>query len=251
MWMDLLNSQRISRRWMEWCDEPRSNWSLFNERLVVVLVLGWLCLMVTLKLTRDDEPVPLKTGNLIAQLVLSGGIAVMLLAILLTADRPASEYGLATQPFYLRIRDGIRGYLLSLLPMAAMMLITLPMRTPDKQNPLLRLLIDNSSLTDITLICILAVIIAPACEELMFRVILQGWLTGIAGPAMAIPIVVVVFAAIHGLADGIALIPLAAVLGYVFHRRHSYLSVVVIHALFNGTMVVLQVLTHMPPQLGN
>jgi len=30
------------------------------------------------------------------------------------------------------------------------------------------------------------------------------------------------------------LVPLALILGYVYYRRHSYLSVVLLHALFNG-----------------
>jgi membrane protease YdiL (CAAX protease family) len=44
------------------------------------------------------------------------------------------------------------------------------------------------------------------------------------------------------------LLPLALVLGYVYDRRHSYLAVVVLHALFNLTMLAAQLLT-LPPSV--
>ena len=47
-------------------------------------------------------------------------------------------------------------------------------------------------------------------------------------------------------AEPATLLPLALLLGYVFDRRHSYVSVVMIHALFNATMLVFQLLN---PQL--
>ena len=42
-------------------------------------------------------------------------------------------------------------------------------------------------------------------------------------------------------------LPLALILGYVYYRRQSYLAVVVLHALFNGTMVTLSRLPQGPP----
>jgi hypothetical protein len=61
---------------------------------------------------------------------------------------------------------------------------------------------------------------------------------------VAIPFVAIVFAAVHGPVDGIALLPLALILGYSFDRRQSYLTVVVIHGLFNATMLALAMLSH-------
>ena len=39
------------------------------------------------------------------------------------------------------------------------------------------------------------------------------------------------------------LLPLSLVLGCVFERRHNYATVVVIHGLFNATMLALALLT--------
>ena len=36
--------------------------------------------------------------------------------------------------------------------------------------------------------------------------------------------------------------PLALVLGYVFHRRHSFLAVVVLHAIFNAMNLIIALL---------
>jgi membrane protease YdiL (CAAX protease family) len=107
----------------------------------------------------------------------------------------------------------------------------------------LTLLADSPDPLTVTLICITAAIMAPLSEEMMFRVVLQGALTRFSQPRIAIPVTAVAFAAIHGPIDGIALVPLALILGYVFDRRHSYVSVLVIHGLFNATMLTLALLT--------
>jgi membrane protease YdiL (CAAX protease family) len=92
------------------------------------------------------------------------------------------------------------------------------------------------------MVIFIAVVAAPLTEELMFRVILQGALSRLVPPRVAIPLVAWCFCSVHGLVDGLALIPLALILGIVFHRTHNYLTVVVIHALFNATMIALQLL---------
>ncbi len=110
------------------------------------------------------------------------------------------------------------------------MLATAPFRNRENRNSLLTLLPRVRIWGHCgDLLC--AVILAPLYEELLFRVVLQGWLTSVVDPRYAIPIVALIFGAIHGLPDGIALLPLAGVLGYVFYRRHSYVSVLVIHGL--------------------
>ncbi len=52
--------------------------------------------------------------------------------------------------------------------------------------------------------------------------------------AFAIGISSVLFAFAHGFPDSVALLPLAAAIGWTYHRRRSYRTVVLIHVLFNG-----------------
>ena len=76
----------------------------------------------------------------------------------------------------------------------------------------------------------------------MYRVILQGWLESWLPPWTAIVISSALFCAGHGYPDSLALGPLALTLGYVYHRRRSYLTVVVTHAAFNAVMLLLMAL---------
>jgi membrane protease YdiL (CAAX protease family) len=90
-------------------------------------------------------------------------------------------------------------------------------------------------------ITIAVLVAAPLCEELLFRMILQGWLQDRVAPATAVIAVAFAFAAIHANSwpDPLPLIPLSLILGYVYYRRRSYLANVVMHALFNGMNLLM------------
>jgi membrane protease YdiL (CAAX protease family) len=208
------------------------------------MVLNWIGFLWISKLfpIEAQQQNEIKTSGLLLSFVLGLCMTLLLPAILLGSHRPATEFGIRLSGLRRQIRDGVQGFLLSIVPMALMMMATSPLRTFNNQNPLLRLLTESPNFVNITLVCLLAVVIAPLSEEMLFRVILQGWLSTVLRPAISIAFVVVAFAAIHGFPDALTLIPLATVLGWVFHRRHSYIAVVVIHFLFNATMLVLQLL---------
>ena len=244
-WIGLLRSRQSDQPWLDGCDEPRATWISFAEVTVLGLVFLMFAQLLTPKLDSlpPPSPEPLTVTLLIVQLVFTGGLAVVFPAILICSQRPPSEFGFKLRSFPAQVRDGVIGFLLALLPMVPLMLFTAPFRNHDSQNPLLRLLADEPEPATVALICITAVVFAPLFEEMMFRVVLQGWLATKFKPSAAIPITAVAFAAIHGVVDGVALLPLAGVLGYVFHRRHSYISVVVIHGPFNATMLALALLT--------
>jgi membrane protease YdiL (CAAX protease family) len=56
---------------------------------------------------------------------------------------------------------------------------------------------------------------------------------------VAIGVSAVVFSVVHGQLDGVALIPLALLLGCLYDRQHRFLPVFVAHAFFNLTNIVL------------
>ena len=60
----------------------------------------------------------------------------------------------------------------------------------------------------------------------------------------------IIFAMLHGWPDAVPLMPLALVLGAVFEKTRSYLSVVVLHVLFNATNIVLLWLSVTPQPAG-
>ncbi|MDB5343079.1 MAG: Abortive infection protein [Schlesneria sp.] len=263
----LIRAQLTGEIGLDWCDEPRADWTRFPERTVLALTLVLISMHLLSKLDppqaepddakpahvrhpdvhsklkpRPPEPVALTTDRLILNIVFTGGLAAVLVAILSCSQRSLVDYGLKWQSLGWQVVDGVYGYLLALLPMATLMFATSPFRDKHNQNALLTLLANSPDLGTVVVICFAAVMLAPVYEELLFRVVLQGWLTTVVDPRYSIPIVALIFGAIHGLPDGIALLPLTCVLGYVFHRRHSYVSVLVIHGLFNGTMLILALL---------
>jgi uncharacterized protein len=82
---------------------------------------------------------------------------------------------------------------------------------------------------------------------LIFRAMLQEGLARRLGATPAIAITAVLFSLVHGFPDALALLPLAIILGYVYDRRQSVLSVVVIHALFNLTNILILLLNPEAP----
>jgi uncharacterized protein len=86
------------------------------------------------------------------------------------------------------------------------------------------------------------VISAPLSEELLFRVTFQGPLEARLPLSWAITIPAFVFAGVHGLHDALPLLPLALVLGALYHLRRSYVAIVTAHACFNAAFLVLALL---------
>jgi len=234
---------------LAWNPAPRADWSSLSERTVLGLMFLMLVLFFRLlPVEPSSRPVQDVTAGDLARLaIVNFGLALVLPGILVSGPRPLRAFGIRADGLMEQIRDGVWGFLLSLLPMIPFLIATAPFRTRETQNSLLRLLADDPTPGTIALIALLAVVIAPLFEEMVFRVVLQGWLSTVVSPAVSIPVTALIFAGIHGTIDGIALIPLALVLGWVFHRRHSYVSVLVIHGLFNATMLALTPLNSLKP----
>jgi len=100
-------------------------------------------------------------------------------------------------------------------------------------NPLLEMITGGADGGLLAMIIFLGIIVAPLAEELQFRVVLLGGLLQSPARWLALGVSSVTFSLLHGLPDGLALLPLAFALGYAFERRQSYLTVVLVHFLFN------------------
>ena len=115
-------------------------------------------------------------------------------------------------------------------------------RGPDDRHVLFDILENSSDRWAPFWVVLSAAVLAPIAEELLFRVLLQGWAQGQMAPWQAIAFSSFVFVAQHAVYDWLPLMPLALILGYVYNRRRSYVAVVVLHALFNGVMLGLAML---------
>ncbi len=164
----------------------------------------------------------------------------ILLTLLTSLDlRRMADFGITLTDWPRQIWDGLELAVGSLLPVLVVLFATSTLREPDKQHVYLRMLSDASP-GMIAWLVVGAVVIAPLLEELLFRVLLLGWLRQRMSSALAIGLSTAAFAIMHGLLDGIALVPLAVLLGWNYDRRRRFLTVVTAHAAFNlWNMVIM------------
>jgi membrane protease YdiL (CAAX protease family) len=152
----------------------------------------------------------------------------------------------ADEPFSLarELRFAAEVFLAAYLPTAALRLLIVLISIsivgePPKSHPFLEMLEAGVSVPMILMILVMAVFVAPIVEELQFRVVILGGIAQFGRPLLALIGSSVLFAFAHGFPDSIALIPLALALGYTYLRRRSYVTVMLVHFLFNGFNMIL------------
>jgi hypothetical protein len=161
----------------------------------------------------------------------------------------AADFGCKLSNWRADLCAGVAGFLASLAPVLLMLHVTeaIGWRGKEDKHSLLKLLDESQAADVLGWVVLAAVVLAPLAEELLYRVLLQGWTQSQIGPVKAIAFSSLIFCLSHGTGDVIPLVPLALILGYVYYRRQSYLAVVVLHALFNGTVVTLSILARGSP----
>ena len=109
-------------------------------------------------------------------------------------------------------------------------------------HPVVPILTETKESSKIIYIFILAVIVAPLVEEVMFRGALYSWLRARLGIAFSIIISSVVFAAIHP-QGAIGLVPLSCIgasLALLREWRGNLVAPIIAHACFNmGTLILV------------
>jgi hypothetical protein len=139
-------------------------------------------------------------------------------------------------------RNGIITVAAAWLPVFATLLATYPLRSVERQHAVLRMLQEQPSWEAYVWAITSAVLMAPLVEELLFRVILQSWLSTHLSRTAGWLIASALFASVHGFPDSLAILPLALVLGAAWQLTRRYWTIVVAHALFNTVMLVLDAL---------
>lgn len=187
---------------------------------------------------RDRVPILDVSQASCLAMTLAGLIVMGLLA--LGAPMRAADFGLRSTRIAADLAVGGAGFVASLVPVFAVSLSVqfFKFRPEGPQHQFLKSLDQQPGSATIAWIVVSAGILAPVAEELLYRVIVQGWLESRIGAAPAIVAVALLFSSVHGF-DALPLVPLALILGYVYHRRHSYPAVVVLHAAFNLTNLAL------------
>ena len=224
---------------------PRSEWNSIPALIVIFVVLQMVLMGLLARFVPampKQEVAALEISSVALQAAVSIGLTIVLSAAAAGSANSWSAIGITRENWQGQIRLGMNGFFAAVLPTAISLAMTFPIRGEENQHAMLKLLKQSPELGTIAVIALAAAVVAPLFEELLYRVILQGWLVTLLPVPVAVTAVAMTFGFVHGWRDGLALIPLALILGYVFHRSHSYLSVVVIHSLFNATMLGLQLL---------
>lgn len=111
----------------------------------------------------------------------------------------------------------------------------------DEQQEVLALLLGLDG-RELALACVLAVLVGPFLEELLFRGVLQGACTEFFGVRQGWLVASVIFAAMHGLVGLPGLLALSLLLGWLRRRTGSIFVPFVVHAAHNGLTLALALL---------
>ena len=246
LWVATALRWKRGRNWFPAVDaaDVRPHW--------IAIGLGTLQVALSLNaafVMRTHDPKQIGLGDVQSACLMQAFMWLALATPLLAdPDSNSTRLGFRRSDWVGQVRDGAIGFLLFFWPVMALSKLTETWRPAGSQHPFLRLLASDPSLETLAWIVFTAAVVAPLVEELLYRVILQTSIETILPRRVALVVTAVLFAAVHRFPDGIALIPLALVLGAMFQRCRSYLSVVVAHALFNGTNLFLVWLSVPIPQ---
>lgn len=226
---------RCQKRFGElWPREPLPSSAPSVAAVLFTVAYLWLTLVVVLNPPVRDPAQPISVSAIqdgcIERLLM---VALLVPLMLGFGARSPRDLGFTLTNWKRQVLDGLETAHASFLPVFYVLFATSPLRSDAEKNLLLRLLDQDRGLPTLAWVLLAAVVLAPLVEELLFRVILLGWLKTKTTSAHAIGISSVAFALTHGPLDGVALLPLALLLGFLYDRRQRFLSVVVAHAFFN------------------
>lgn len=223
--------------------------------IAIAVAMAWIliqCVSVLLPKPQSPPVDTLNEASALALLIYNLCVQVITTCILVVSltrlgRQGVTRFGMDTRHAMESIRIGVLGYFAAVIPVLAVNLAIIPLRTEDNQHVFLQILNAQQSIPLVALMSASAVIMAPIEEELLYRVIFQGTLQRHVSPLGSILISSVIFSSVHGFPDAFGLFPLALILGYLYWRTGSYLTIVTTHAMFNGVTLLLTLLS---PQSG-
>jgi membrane protease YdiL (CAAX protease family) len=163
--------------------EPRrpvpwsGGWILLPILLVVLTVLA------AIRGDQSADDVPASAHDMVERLALGSAqqtaFVVAFLAVVITVSRATSaDLGLPKDVHELArdVRIGVVAWLASLAPVYGMQVLLIIVFGPAEGHPLIKMVQEQANPTLFVLAFAAAVVVAPICEELLFRLLLQGWL---------------------------------------------------------------------------
>lgn len=169
--------------------------------------------------------------------------SIVALILLIGRDSPTGFASMGLMPTKRRaVVSGIGVYLLALPAILASGILwhTLLNRYGGgAETQAVQELIARTEGLEIALAAVLAIVVIPFLEEAIFRGWLQGWIARRLDPVNGVLIPAVLFAVLHGAPVLLPIFSLALVLGIVRHHTDRLAPAWAIHALHNGSQLML------------
>ncbi len=213
---------------------------IFSQFIINILLMGVLF------------DLALQYPDIIPHLTAVLGSLVTTIAISIVAKKyfqgAIKGFGLDMKTLWTDIRFGLVNYL-SILPVVVFLTMLVAIITrlivgEDFQMPnhsLIKALDTGTPIWISIFAIILAIVVAPIVEELLFRGILQNYMFSLTQkPWLSIFITSAVFALIHGYGlkyHWLALFALSCCMGYSYMKSGSLLRSIIVHAAFNSISI--------------
>lgn len=159
-----------------------------------------------------------------------------------SAEEASADRHFESWKFSTEFRYAFETFLAAYLPTAVARILIVSYQPDLPSHPLLELINEGVSVGTLFLIGLMAIVVAPLVEELLYRVTVLGGCVHLRSPMFGLVLSTLLFSFAHGFPDSIALLPLAAILGYTYLQRRSYRTVVLVHLIFNGFNMTLAAL---------
>lgn len=215
------------------------------DAVFVGLVIGGLGLLyVTSALMGGDKKPEITNDGIIASCILNlGVIGAILMFLGLRGINPLQVFGLTGVATPRKFLLGL-GLLVCAYPLIILaQMISYAFTSPEARvQDVVTFLLNTDKWSERITVSVLAVVMAPMLEELIFRGYLYGVIRKYGGRVSAILITSLIFAAIHvHLPAMLALFVLAVVLCLAYERTGSLWVPIFMHATFNSVSVYLAV----------
>jgi membrane protease YdiL (CAAX protease family) len=218
------------------CGFPLARWGWPEGVFTGGLVAFFLAMAAA---SAGRAPGKIDMGSVGTSVALYGALVLLVVGFLVFRGFNIREtFGLGVGGWTWRV---VAGWLLMLLPLVYFVQsLSYGAGGPDQgPQPIVDFLMKSSGWQARAAVCVVAVIVAPVTEELIFRGCLYGMLRSFAGRVPAIAISAILFALIHGHVPSLpGLIVLAAGLALVYERCGSLWAPISMHAGFNALTIV-------------
>lgn len=242
-WVWLLLQWRQRRTLSAFVAQPRTPVPWDALQAVVGFILCYATLpplvMFALGATTGEKSTRMTVFDLQVACVVKVTIVVVLSGLLWLGTRASwADFGIRKPQFRRDVLCMLQGLLLCWGPIV---LVQIPLHSLREASPhqLLELLRGDQGQMAFWLISLQLTVIAPLEEEFVFRVVLQSALMKRLPAWLSIGFVAITFCAAHQLVDWLPLLPLALLLGVVYHTQRSLLCNFLFHGVFNALNLAL------------